>query len=94
MMGGCWGGLGCKSSLAAVGSSAGAECRAGGMLPAFPCLILVSHPPLLQNASCREPCPAQCPAAGQGSQMIFFPQESCPSACFKGFEPLVDVETP
>lgn len=53
--------------------------------PAFPRLILVSHPCLLQNASCGEVCPKQRPAAGQGVQMPL-PQENCPSACFKGFE--------
>lgn len=78
--------LGYKSSLAAAGGSAGAECRAGGLLPAFPCLALVSHPSRLQNASCREASPVQRPAAGQGLQMSL-PQESRPSACFKGFEP-------
>lgn len=79
-------GLGYKSSLAAAGGSARAECRAGRLLPAFPCLALVSHPSLLQNASCSEACPMQRPAAGQGLQMSL-PRESCPSACFKGFEP-------
>lgn len=75
-----------KSSLATAGGSAGAECGAGGLLPAFPCLALVSPPSLLQNASCREACPTQRPAAGRGLQMSL-PQESRPSACFKGFEP-------
>lgn len=81
--GGCF--LGYTSSLTAAGGSAGAECWAGRLLPSFPRLILVSHPCLLQNASCGEVCPKQCPAAGQGVQMPL-PQENCPSACFKGFE--------
>lgn len=75
--------LGYKSSLAMAGSSARAECRAGGLLPAFPCSCVSSIPAakcLLQRGR-----PTQRPAAEQGLQMPL-PQESRLSACFKAFE--------
>lgn len=75
--------LGYKSSLAMAGSSARAKCRAGGLLPAFPCSCVSS----IRAAKCllQRGHPMQRPAAGQGSQMSL-PEASRLSACVKAFE--------